>query len=206
MLTVTHLLGPPLGRVHHQVAHRVLDVVVGLDVVGVPASERPLDRGVGGGGIRCLAQVVAEQQGIALVGPPDLAHVQVGGPPARRRPEVALRPVRRVPVLAGRHVVGGDPGGHRAQALERRREAGVVEAGHADLDVDDVLGGQARHRGRADVVDPHRQVAQRPAQQRLQLPVGGRPAVVVGSDDDPRGPLLAHPHLPMQENLVGPAG
>jgi hypothetical protein len=55
------------------------------------------------------------------------------------------------------------------QAVATGRVAGLLEGGsqavgvgqirHTDLDVDDVLGGQARDRRRADVVDGERQLA-----------------------------------------------
>src|SRR5580704_6704771 len=99
------------------------------------------------------AQVIAAQQGKALVRSPGDTDVDVGGASAGWLAEQLL-PVTRRTRRAGWSVIG--------RVTTREHEAGLpkrlsqllrVQRGHGYLDVENVLGRQTRHRRRANVVD-----------------------------------------------------
>lgn len=120
------------------------------------------DQHVGLGRVRAGAQVIAEEQRIALVATPGDAHVHIG----------RARSVRRVYPAA-------------FQRLFHPR----AERAHADLDANAVFGSQARHGSGADVVDPLGQAAQglaQPGGDRLKF---GRLILLVWNDLDFHGLL-----------------
>src|SRR4051794_192301 len=107
---------PPAGRARpllrggdHDVDDRVLDLRVRVQVAREPRQEA-LEPAVREDGLRMRTKPVAEQQGDALVGGPDDAHVKIDPFRPRRgsRPE-ALRPSAWVVIEPGRDVIPVDP-------------------------------------------------------------------------------------------------
>jgi len=92
----------------------------------------------------------------------------------RRSIEEALAPVLVRPFRAGWSVVAAEPDDLlEAGAGER---IGSYESRNGDLNVDAILRRQARHCGRADVVDPYRPLAEsRPDPAREPREVGPPP-------------------------------
>src|SRR5260370_17233740 len=91
--SVGRLDGPALSRDHDDVADRVLHVVVRVQVRWMEAGEHLLDLLVGPYHARIGAEGIAEEQGVALVGPAHLTDVQVGAPLSLRGAEEQLSPL-----------------------------------------------------------------------------------------------------------------
>ncbi len=62
----------------NDVADRVFHLIVAVKVLGMETSETFLDPGVGSGDIWIHAQVIAEEQGVALIGPARLTDMEIG--------------------------------------------------------------------------------------------------------------------------------
>jgi hypothetical protein len=91
-----------------------------------------------------------------------------------------LFPLPGISGLARRDMIAGVHGPVEAENAEGlvKGDGGGLQAGHADLEVQDVLGVHAGDRGTADVLDPPGQAAQVPAQIRALAP--GRPVLMAG--------------------------
>src|SRR5260370_21898639 len=105
--SVGRLDGPALCRDHDDVADRVLHVVVRVQVRGMEAGEHLLDLLVGPYHARIGAEVIAEEQGGALVCPAHLTDVQVGAPLSLRRAEEQLAPLLPRSIPPRRDMVAG---------------------------------------------------------------------------------------------------
>ncbi len=77
----------------NDVADRVFYVIVAVEVLGMQTGERFLDLSIGSGDTWIGAQVIAEEQGVALIGPTRLTDTEIGAPLARRCAEVQFAPV-----------------------------------------------------------------------------------------------------------------
>lgn len=124
---------PPLGSVHYEVADRIFDVVVGVDIIRMQSGKSPLDFGVGVRSRGRVTQVVAKQQCVALVGSTHFADMKMCRPPRRWRAEVPLLPGLGLALIAWRLVVPCNAGGRGAELLEGGHQAGVLKVVHADL-------------------------------------------------------------------------
>lgn len=138
------MVSPSRSPNHDQVKNRVLDIVISFDVIGEPGGEVVLDRGIGSGCKGVGAQIIAAEEGVALVEAALFAEMDIG--------DWVFAPVQDFAKLgggqcqAGRHVVGG----MRAAGQACGGKAGVVQvrkAGHGHLHINDVFGGQAGHGG-----------------------------------------------------------
>jgi len=67
-----------------------------------------LDHGVGSGDIWIGAQVIAEEQGVTLIGPAHLTHMEIGAPLTLRCAEVQLALFFSGGRLSRRQVIAGD--------------------------------------------------------------------------------------------------
>src|SRR5260370_6435594 len=158
--SVARLDGPALSRDHDDVADRVLHVVVRVQVRWMEAGEHLLYLLVGPYHARIGAEVIAEEQGVALVGPAHLTDVQVGAPLSLRGAEEQLAPLLRRIIPPPRDMVSRYALPERvSERGERRYERPCVQGRHCDLHVDDVLRGQPGDPGRPDVIDAHRQIS-----------------------------------------------
>ena len=151
--------GPVFGGEVDEVDGRVFDVGVGHGV-GELAGEAAFEFGVGGGGGGVGAQVVAEEERVALVGAAEDADVGVGHALAGGLAQEPFLPVAVGAGAVGWAVVADDAFGagvaQRGQGCKHFRG----EGSDGDLDVDDVLGGEAGDRGGADVVDAEGEIAE----------------------------------------------
>ncbi len=106
------------------------------------------------------AQVIAEQERIALVGPALDTHMGMGpalteGSTKEQFLPLGIRPRKmRRAVIAMNLFVGCIPDrGHRC-------DQGIIEGRDGDLNVDHIFGGQAGHGGRADVINAQGEITQ----------------------------------------------
>lgn len=137
------------------------------------------------------AKVVAKQQGIALVGIARDPDVDVGAATAGGLVEKELRPQRRVVGLARRHVIVPDGFPALIAGFTQSFSHFRYQRLNRDLDVDHILGAQAGHGRRADMIDPQRERAQDLLERtpdRFKL-LG--PERVVGVDGNGHGENLA---------------
>src|SRR5258708_7911906 len=183
--SVARLDSPALCRDHDDVADRILHVVVRVQVRWMEAGEHLLDLLVSPYHARIGAEVIAEEQGVALVGPAHLTDVQVGAPLSLRRAEEQLAPLPRRIIPPRREMVA------RYSLPERvsvwggcRYNRPGVRGRHRDLHVDDVLRSQPGDRGRADVIDAHRQISHDLAQWRTDAMELYGPLLVIWDNFD----------------------
>ena len=116
---------------------------------------RPFHRQVLAGDHRIGRQPVPEQQRPSPIGPVSHPHVQVDTLPGIGVGVQSLHPVGRV--VAGRMrgvPLESDRPRKPGCGQGRRQLVGRVQAGHGELQIDDVLGRHPRDRGRTDVIDP----------------------------------------------------
>jgi hypothetical protein len=97
--------------------------------------------------------------------------------------DVRIRALEQ-PVLVPVRLADGQPIAGRGQRRHVRLLVGRVR--HGEVDVDDRLGGQTRHRGRPDVLDRDHSFAEQFANPARLAAVELRPRRVVGNDDHPR--------------------
>ncbi len=96
-----------------------------------------------GAGALIGAQVVAEEQGVALIGPTRLADMEIGAPLARRCAEVQFAPFRRRVRASWGQVIAGDIVPETvAQGRDRSHQRPCVQRRDRDLHIDDIFGRQ----------------------------------------------------------------
>src|SRR5882724_3163612 len=102
-------LSRPIPRsLPNKIIDRVLEVVIGLKVIGVAFDDLSFDEFDGSGRIRMSTQIVTKQQGIALVRVAVDPNMHIRTPPAVWLIEEKLSPQLGVIVFAQRHMILGD--------------------------------------------------------------------------------------------------
>ncbi len=147
------LRGPGFGAAHDDVAHRIFDVVVGVNIVWMALRQCNFNLGVGLGRGVMVSQVVAKEQRISLICATGKADMEIDGSLVIDCFEEPFLPIVRVFRCPRRPVITIEllePPVPRASERLLDRD---LELGGSDLDVDDVFGSQPRHGGRADVID-----------------------------------------------------
>ena len=138
-----------------------------------------------------LAEVVAEQQRIALVRSAFDPYMDVGGPLPDRLVEERLLPLDRIGRETGHPMIpSGTSDPSPSPLIEGVHDAirsGCVR--RRDLDIDDVLRSQAWDRGGPDVIDPSSIGTQVPTKDVSDPFEVGRPAVI-GRDELNHGASL----------------
>jgi len=174
---------PGFGTVNDDIANRIFVVVVGVEAVAAVEGEGDFDSGVGVGGQAVNAKVIAEKDGVTLVGAALQADVDVGWAKRRRGFEEPLGPLRGIGSAGGK-MIAGDEGQTGAAGAGQRDLNGGIELGGGDLDVDDIFGSETLDGGGTDVVDAQCEFAQVVAQGSGELDKFGAPARLMGNDFD----------------------
>lgn len=157
--------GPVLGGQVNQIDRRVLHFRVRpriSQILRQTALEFSISLSRSGMG----AQVITEQERIALIGSPLHPHMRIGAALPWWLVELQFVPLGPRPSEIGWAMVAPGPlrqgvseGGHRGYDL-------IIERGHRNLDIDHVFGGQPTYGGRTNMIDAQSQIAQRPAKER----------------------------------------
>jgi hypothetical protein len=141
------------------------------------------------------AEVVAAEQGVALVEPTRPADVQVGVPGSTHLAKSLLELVWAQ--AEARRLVVADEVRPLCEPKRLEDVADAIERIDGDLDIDHVLGGESGHGRRADVIDAQGEIAERVTQGRPDLQELLTPAWVRFDD------LCGGSHLSRRVHLVG---
>jgi hypothetical protein len=139
---------------HNDVADRIFHVIVAIEILGMKTGESFLDPRVGSADTWVGAQVIAEEQSVALIGPACLADMEVGAPLARWCAEVQFAPFFGSVRASWRQVIAGDVVLEAvAQGRDRSHQRPCVQRRDRDLHIDDIFG---RAQGRPEAPELQR--------------------------------------------------
>lgn len=144
-------LGPEIGGGHEDVENGILDDEIGVGIERGEWREGALDRLIGRRGLRRGAQIVSAEQSVAMIEAVPLADVEMDAAPFAPM-EIELGQLGAREVGPWGKMIRQPRAMDEAERLDRS-DVDIAELVDARLEIDDVLGAEARNRSRPDMVE-----------------------------------------------------